>query len=54
MCTLTPREKSLVNKALKDWRNHNVSASDWETQAELTQILDKLVGGNSTPVMEDD
>lgn len=54
MCILTPREQSLVNKALTNWRNHNVSASDWETQAELTQILDKLVGGNSTPVMDDD
>ena len=54
MCTFTPREQSLVTKALKNWRNHHVSATDWETQAELTQILDKLVGGNSTSVMGDD
>lgn len=54
MCTLTPREKSEVAKILKYWRNHHVSATDWETQAELTHILDKLVGGNSTSVMGDD
>lgn len=54
MCTLSSREKSEVAKILKYWRNHHVSVSDRETQAELTQILDKLVGGNSTPVMDDD
>lgn len=43
-----------MSKMIKYWRNHHVSASDLEKQAELNQILDKLVGGNSTPVMDDD
>ena len=43
-----------MSKMIKYWRNHHVSASDLEKQAELNRILDKLVGGNSTPVMDDD
>tara|TARA_X000000950_G_C13518765_1_gene498729 strand:- start:159 stop:323 length:165 start_codon:yes stop_codon:yes gene_type:complete len=44
MCDFTPTQKSTVAKILKYWRNHHVSASDQQTQQELTLILDKLVG----------
>tara|TARA_B100001248_G_C27281332_1_gene407872 strand:+ start:697 stop:828 length:132 start_codon:yes stop_codon:yes gene_type:complete len=43
-----------MSKIIKYWSNHHVSATDWEKQEELTQILDKLVGDISTPVTGDD
>ena len=43
-----------MSKMIRYWRNHHVSASDLEKQAELTQILDKLVGDIPTSVTEDD
>lgn len=39
---------------VKYYRNHHVSATDWETQAELTLILDKLVGDNFPTLTDDD
>jgi hypothetical protein len=44
MCDFSPTQKSTMTKILKYWSNHHVSASDRQTQEELTLILDKLVG----------